>query len=470
MKKVIIFFALILILSFSVNAISIDVKHSSLPKVQAGAESSINITITNNDYRKEIIDIKTESFENLPSSMFSYLILDKSRVELSSGESKVVNLKFKIKQDVKTNENYLTHLIFTSPSDDSFLLEHRIIIRVVPPEDILDMELSFPDKVEPGRDYELKVLLKNNLNTQIKNARLIVSSDLFNEELGLKFYALQDIEQKFKFPISALTKPGTYNVEVKVLYNNEIIERSTFTFVVTENKDVKEKKTENLGLIIKTYSVEKTNYGNTKVSESYSINLNKFQQLFATYSEQPSSVKGNKVSWVFDIEPNKSHTVSVKVSYVPLVIVLVVLVIIMIVLYVWSSRKLSVTKEILKLREDKDGITELKVLLHIKNKTKKTLRHLSVIEHLPKILEPMKDFGTLKPERVQKGSKGYRVIWLIPELVSGEERIISYNVRSKINIVGSFVLSPTIVRYKGLRGKKLEFESNEVKFSVGKFQ
>jgi hypothetical protein len=171
---------------------------------------------------------------------------------------------------------------------------------------------------------------------------------------------------------------------------------------------------------------------------------------------------------VFNIEPNEKHKIVVKVSFIPLAILIVILAILASSLYVWSTRKLLIKKEILKVDETKDGITELKILLHIKNKSRSTLRHLAVVEHLPKVIEPMKDFGTLKPEKVQKGSKGVRIMWLLPELVKGEERIISYKVRSKINIVGSFVLSPAQIRYRALRGKKIIVESNAVKFTVGK--
>ena len=73
------------------------------------------------------------------------------------------------------------------------------------------------------------------------------------------------------------------------------------------------------------------------------------------------------------------------------------------------------------------------------------------------------EYGTIKPDKVQDGIKGKRLVWRINELARGEERIISYRIQTKMGIVGKLVLPATVVRYK--RGNSAyEFRSNNIVF------
>ena len=73
-----------------------------------------------------------------------------------------------------------------------------------------------------------------------------------------------------------------------------------------------------------------------------------------------------------------------------------------------------------------------------------------------------KEFGTLKPDHMQKGSNNIRLIWNVPSLEIGEERIFSYKVKSKIDIVGSLVLPAAAVHFVNDKGQVVTVKSRNV--------
>ncbi|MEA3378709.1 MAG: hypothetical protein U9Q69_03645, partial [Nanoarchaeota archaeon] len=286
------------------------------------------------------------------------------------------------------------------------------------------------------------------------------------EEKELRLFPLQQRTETFSFSIDAGALPKDYDLSIRVVYNDEILKQAVSKFQVLENTDVKQKKEFESGFLTKTYSITKTNYGNTIVEEAYTLKLTYFQKLFASYNENPSLIDEQGLHWHYAVNPDSTYTITATVNYRPLFIAFFIVIVFIILVYLWLSRGVSIKKEIIKVRETSEGITEVKILLHLKNKSSRTIRFLKIVEILPTVLEPIKDFGTLKPEKIQKGRKGVRLMWVIPELVKGEERIISYKAKSKINIIGTFLLLPAKIRYKNIGGKAITINSNRPSFTV----
>ena len=117
----------------------------------------------------------------------------------------------------------------------------------------------------------------------------------------------------------------------------------------------------------------------------------------------------------------------------------------------------------------KDGKTKLKILLHIKNRSIHMLDSVEVTDKIPALAEIEKHFevGTMKPERILKHEKAGTVLeWKIPHLEAYEERIITYKVESMYQIVGSFQLPATVVKFKDKKHTEKKVVSNKV--HVGK--
>jgi hypothetical protein len=96
-------------------------------------------------------------------------------------------------------------------------------------------------------------------------------------------------------------------------------------------------------------------------------------------------------------------------------------------------------------------------MLTIRNDTGKPVKDIEIKEIIPHIASIKKDFpaGTMQPDKIlMHKTKGTVVKWRIDELDAGEERIIKYDMKSKLNILGSFTLPSTKVRYKTATGRE----------------
>ena len=110
--------------------------------------------------------------------------------------------------------------------------------------------------------------------------------------------------------------------------------------------------------------------------------------------------------------------------------------------------------EVLKIEDQ--GVSHLKVLLHLKNRSNKPVDEVKLIDRVPPIASIDRDFamGTLHPDKVIRHEhKGTILKWNISTLDPYEERIISYNIISKLKIIGGVTLPNAVVKFKG-KGKK----------------
>lgn len=455
---------LMIVLMAGVASAGLDIEHKGPTYLEAGGVAEFTVSIYNEDSNQRVLNLQSDPYASLESSRFEYVIVSPTQIELKGHEKKDVKVMVKLKKDIPYDENYATFVKVESLSEPKVEADHYIVVRVVSPSDILGISASVPGKVAPGAELAVDLILTNKLNTQLPNVKVYVSSDMFEEERPLEFFSQQERKENFKFSLPALTEAGDYNLNIRVYSGDKLVRKNTFVFTVMENVDVKEKVESTSGFLVSQTTMVKSNYGNAPVRESFSLELSCMQRLFASYNVAPTSADGNKVSWTFTINPDRQFTVSAKINYRPLFFAVLVILAFGGVVTFLLTRKVSVRKEILTVKGTADGMSELKVLLHVKNNTRNTIKHLKLMDFLPSIIHPLTKFATLKPTKMQKGDKGIRLIWEVPELVKGEERIISYEVKSKLGIVGKLMLPHAVLKYKTASRKAMLVRSNNVSF------
>ena len=107
----------------------------------------------------------------------------------------------------------------------------------------------------------------------------------------------------------------------------------------------------------------------------------------------------------------------------------------------------TIKKRIFRIKESSDGISELKILLYIRNGSGSQLQNMRIIDLIPNIIEPTQEYGTLKPNTIQKGIHSVRLIWDVGDIESREERVITYKVRAKLKLAGEVILSAAALHY-----------------------
>ena len=96
------------------------------------------------------------------------------------------------------------------------------------------------------------------------------------------------------------------------------------------------------------------------------------------------------------------------------------------------------------------GISELKLVLNVKNRSKDPLKDIDVIDKVPHITNVEKELfiGTLQPYKVLRHEKKGTILkWKIDDLGVGEERVITYKIKSTLPILGSFSLEAAAAKY-----------------------
>jgi hypothetical protein len=469
MKKGWIFILMILLCLGVASASSISIYEiDSTTIVEPGEIGEYNLEVTNLGSQVLNLQIKGDPFVGLPSSYIEYVMVDPDGVTLGAHETVDVNVKIKVKEDAITQKRYQTYITIDALNIDDLEEEYSLEVFAKEPEKEISMYIKdYPESIQPGKDYTVTVALENNLQESLSNVNVYVSSVLFEEYDTVQLFAGQERDIEFSFPIESTSEPGDYELSARVFYGEELQGSEEVDFIVDLNLDVSESVEDISKFLHRDITVTKTNNGNYVVGESYNIDLGTIESWFAKYSIRPTYKDNTGSYWNFNLDPAEEYSIQIRVDYRPLVIAIIVIIVFILLMWYWMSKGVVIKKEVFKLKQTSEGISDFKILIHIKNNTNKTVKNLMMIEMLPRVINPLPKFGTLKPNNVQRGEKGVRMIWRIPELVKGEERIISYDVEAKMKIIGQFMLPQSMVKYRTHRGKVMASKSNRLSVASG---
>lgn len=463
MKKLYAFLLIVMFCSI-VSAEPLTVTHQLLTgSAEPGKTITFEMKLRNDMISDDTFIISKDEFGEFPfSEIIESVSIEPNQIDLESHESKSVIVSFKILKDVVPGKNYKTFVKIRSLQNPEIKLKHEFIIEVVSPEELIAIDTNFPDKVAPGREVVFQATFKNTANLLLDSVDIYIVSDLFSKQYKEKFYAYQEITKDMSFKLDPTTKEGKYTLGIKTYKDNELKGNLIKEFSVLTNPDVEEEITFEHSLFSKKKTITKTNNGNINVDESYSVKLNSFQRMLTRFDKTPNKIIGDNVEWVFNIKPNESHSIIITYYYNTFYIGILLLVVLILIFLWFSKRKLLVKKSILRVKTtDKGSLLKFKIMIHMKNNTNKKISNLKVMDVIPNLIKSTKEYGTLKPTRIQKGEKSSRLVWEIDSLESGEERILSYNIVSELKIFGKFGLPPTIVKYKSKK-RTVTIQSNRV--------
>jgi hypothetical protein len=151
----------------------------------------------------------------------------------------------------------------------------------------------------------------------------------------------------------------------------------------------------------------------------------------------------------------------------PIFYAIIALVLIITLYYILRSPVL-VKKQAINIKMYEGGLSQLKILIHLKNRTANTYSSLVVGERIPKIAEytPSEAMGNILPSKVLRHEKkGTMLKWSIDSIEPYEERVIIYKIKSKLTIFGRFTLPSTMIKFKDDAGGDYIVYSNKLKLS-----
>ncbi len=433
MKKLFILMILCLIVPTAL-AINVDVeKISSDETIIRGVNETaeFEIAVTNND--------DSNSF-----SFFSYVSPDmkpKEKIFIEKGETKNLTLVFYNMDDVTKDDLLLFN--YYIKSEDGTKVKKELLLNIKDLKDAFKIEAS---KLNPNSS-KVQVSIMNKLSYDFDSFLVNFSSPFFN--FGREFSLNSYEEKRFDVSINKsdfqrLTA-GYYNLHAKVFYKNAYASYDS-PIAFQEKKDIKTTE-EKYGFFSIKDSVTKVNQGNIVATSMIDFKKNIISRLFTTFNEKPDVVEreGFNVyySWNRELEPGETLNIVAKTNWwIPFVIVIFTVLVVVLIKKI-SERDVDLRKRIHFVKA-KGGEFALKVSIVVNSK--RHVENLRVVDRIPKLAKLYERYGGEVPTDINK-ERG-KLSWELGDLESGEKRILTYVIYSKIGVLGRFALPPAVSYYQ----------------------
>ena len=451
----ILLFALVSTVCYADNEVSSDVI-SLFSETEAGGSVEYYVNITNLQVEKDIYRLNYDSLSIAPFSDFANnILIEPSQMKLDSGESGLFHVKIKVLETAKEDRNYDTVLSITSLTKPKIKEEVSIKTYVVSSTDLVLIFPEIPEEIIPGEETKIIIRLKNRANIPLENYEILISSDLpqIYRNFVTDFLPNEEIVETLTITPGKLIQPGNYIVNIKA-YDSDSKTRGSYSsaFTIPKSENVLEQQGEDSSFMSKTTTLTKKNEGNIKSTLTIESKVGFIKRLFTKTNPNPKFENGVYI-WEKELNPGEEFSVSYTTSYRPIFYGVLIIILVTFAMNYLLDKSVLIKKRIYRIKRTTDGLSELKILIHVKNGKAKEITGVSVIDILPNTMGIPEEFGTLKPTSIQQGTKGRRFIWEIGTLAAHEERIISYKVKSKLKLIGETRLPPCIVQYKSKKGK-----------------
>ncbi|MBD3362046.1 hypothetical protein GF358_04625 [Candidatus Woesearchaeota archaeon] len=324
-------------------------------------------------------------------------------------------------------------------------------------------------KADPKDPIRVYVRLENQNKKLLKNVQIKLRSNVINKDYDAE---LKPQESK-KFTFEAIVDPYTspqkdvMKVTVVVQEAGEVyqFDLNPVEFTVIEYSDFIKLKEETTKETFKTITeIWLVNEGNTHLQEKYYLPTNFIESMF-TITEPESERMRTQLAWELDIPKGQTQKIVIVTNYRPLAFLITAFIVLIIAYFIFRS-PIIMRKQAAVIGTQEGGISELKVLLTIRNRSKNKVKHLKIIDLVPRIasLKTDSEIGTVNPDKVVRNElQGTILKWHLDSIDPGEERLISYKIQSKLSILGGVTLPVAVAKFSTLRGKIRHSNSNKAR-------
>jgi len=365
--------------------------------------------------------------------------------------------------------------------DTNDLIERIVFVNVRSPGEAVSsyspsvtMKVTMPSVIDPREPVLITIMIENQNTLNLTDLKLKIDSTLdnFNTEQDLTLGSLGKKAIELSYELDPLQEPGEYKLSFDLLKGKESIETAepkTVT-ISSVNPVYIEKLDVSSGFLRTVVTATYTSNSNVKDVQTVKYPTSMLKRLF-TSTSLPSKTQNIDEQLYKTVElelgPGETKTVEFTESYWPALIVLIA-VLIGLLIYMKYKSPVKIRKGITDIKIKEGGVSELKIMLEIKNVSKKNLKNIIIVDYVPNITDLSKEFieGTLKPTRMLKHpTKGTVLKWELEEITAGEDRLISYDLKAKLSIIGNFRVPRAKVILKR-KGKNKHVYSNSLGVSA----
>ncbi len=409
-------------------------------KVSAGAKTTVTARITS-----EIND----TYLIVPLRWSQWVFPSQYYVSIKSGETKTVPIE--IIPFESANPGTYTLMINGYSVEKGQIYQAPVVLTVEKAYFVKFDKMYITGSFRPLGNVTVETALRN-LGTKTFSGTVVRyvyrDGELLEKEETEVSIDPNDAERiRFQFSIPA-GATGHYKVVLAALKDRKIFHKISDGFDVERVAilDVNERP---LNIIFtKGKKIVVKNLGNVEKKYTNEINLNRFEEKVLSTN---GVVEDGKIKWNVDVGPGETITLYYKINYVPYIILVITLVVVGW-FALFKMKSLHVHKRIVK----KDG--SITVLIELDNTTGRTIKSITVKDEVIPIFKILPHrYGPLF--KVKKKKNKFEVVWNIPSMSPGEQRILSYDIHEVIGVSGNIEFSPAEVSYK-VGDKELRIHSN----------
>ena len=322
-----------------------------------------------------------------------------------------------------------------------------------------------PEKIDPSEDFRIKIGLNNQNVLNYENLTIKAESNLFKDEvnvpLGPKEEKIVEITKK----LDAMTPPQEDRLVIAIFMESRMIVNPVVKeFEVKEylhREDLPEEQS--FLKIRKGIRIISNNPDYRGVVKIGTSPLESF--LLTTSPRAEIKEEDNKQYLVWDVKLGKGKTMLIyrTKNYRPIV-VMIILAVAAVTLYFLFRSPIVVKKSVANVGMSEGGIAEAKIVVRVKNRSPAQIANIEVVDNLPHIAHVEKELsiGSMQPHAVLKHpKKGLIIRWTIETIEPGDERVLSYRMKSRLSILGEFNLPAATARTK-IGNKVIISNSNRV--------
>lgn len=330
----------------------------------------------------------------------------------------------------------------------------------------VSLDVRMPYEIDPRAVIPVRLELRNRNPLNITNLTIRLFSPHFSATSVLHLAPLSDKTKDIEgLSMSPLTSPGEAEVTIQLVYEDEVITQIIKNYKVKEYTEVKQEVAEDKLFFKTEKTVTITNDGNVKNTAIIAVPTSFLKSLFISSSlPYEHEVRNGErvIFWSVPLEPQGTASVVYTENY-RILVLLLLLGLISIVAYLLLRSPVVALKEAVAVAHP-EGVSDIKVRVFVKNRSSKVIQGLQVTDRVPSLAEVVKteSHGSLSPTKVAVSEKhGTLLRWDLEVLEPFEERIFTYQVKSKLKIIGRMKLPNAKVRFM-LNNKERAVYSNVI--------
>lgn len=321
---------------------------------------------------------------------------------------------------------------------------------------------SIKDVIDPRETATVQVLIRNRNMLEIEEITLSIDGETFEKTDTFPLSGLEEKTMEYRFDIDDLQEPGTYELKVNLEYEGKQISMANSFYDVGAFSLVDRDSVSSSSWFKKTTITTLNNKGNIEKSVTSDLTIDWYKSLFTSVDIEASSAEEiSRSQWEIQLEPNEMATITITENYRSLPILGIIIVLIILGYFQFRS-PIVMKKQTIITGQDEEGISEMKVRIFIRNRSKNPFYNVRVLDRAPSIAQVhvASGLGVLEPSKVvHTEKKGTIIKWDFESLESYEERIVTYTIKARLKIIGTLGLPPVRVKFENVKGRQRTTES-----------